>query len=154
MENNKSYSLYSNILRLTKYSRKLYDYYKGKYSNLIVIVKEGIFYKSYLIDGKIIWYLFNYKYSNDCVSFGNNSYDKVILKLKKSNISFVVVDKEKELLLYLSDDIFYNSYCSLASKSYEKYEIESKIVDEVRSIIETYPDKCEVIWEFLVSLKS
>ena len=103
-------------------SRKMYDIYKDNYSKAIVIVKEGIFYKTYSKDAKIMWYLFSYKYSNDNVSFGNNSYDKVILKLKQSNISFVIVDKEKKLLSYFSDELFYDSYFNLSSKSYKKYQ--------------------------------
>ena len=103
-------------------SRKMYDIYKDNYSKAIVIVKEGIFYKTYSKDTKIMWYLFSYKYSNDNVSFGNNSYDKVILKLKQSNISFVIVDKEKKLLSYFSDELFYDSYFNLSSKSYKKYQ--------------------------------
>ena len=103
-------------------SRRMYDIYKDNYSKAIVIVKEGIFYKTYSKDTKIMWYLFSYKYSNDNVSFGNNSYDKVILKLKQSNISFIIVDKEKKLLSYFSDELFYDSYFNLSSKSYKKYQ--------------------------------
>ena len=59
----------------------LYNLYKEKYSNSLIIIKEGIFYKTFHDDAKIIWYLFEYKYIKDIVSFGSASYDKVIDRL-------------------------------------------------------------------------
>ena len=58
----------------------LYHAYKEKLPNCIVIIKEGIFYKTFEVDAKLLWYLFDYKYANGIISFGNLSYDKVIDK--------------------------------------------------------------------------
>lgn len=134
-------------------SKKIYELYKEKYGKCLVIVKEGIFYKTYLEDAKIVWYLFSYKYTNDMVSFGNNSYDKVIAKLKSSNISFVIADKQKELLSYFDDNLFYESYFKLAEKSFEKNKKENFILEQVKEIVQLYPDCYDLIENDLKNLR-
>ena len=94
--------------------------YKENHFDTLIIVKDGIFYKSFYNDAKILWYLFNYKYINDSVSFGNVPYDKVVSKLKRNDINFIIFDKEKELLSLIKEDNTYHSYSDLANKSYDK----------------------------------
>lgn len=69
----------------------LYNKYKSRYSNTIVIIKEGLFYKTLGEDAKLIWHLFNYKYVKDTVSFGMAPYNNVIMKLNDLDIFSLVV---------------------------------------------------------------
>lgn len=39
--------------------------------------KDGSFYKCFYDDAKILWYIFDYVYLNDSVSFGTKAYSKV-----------------------------------------------------------------------------
>ena len=68
--------------------------YKEHYNYSIILVKEGIFYKTYSDDALILWYLFEYKYINNCTSFGINSYDKVLDKLRHLDLAFLVCSKD------------------------------------------------------------
>ncbi len=116
---------FSNCYTLKKGSFKMklidiYKLYKENHFDTLIIVKDGIFYKSFYNDAKILWYLFNYKYINDSVSFGNVPYDKVVSKLKRNDINFIIFDKEKELLSLIKEDNTYHSYSDLANKSYDK----------------------------------
>lgn len=111
----------------------LHNEYKKKYSDTIVFVKEGIFYNAYNGDGKILWYLFDYKYINNKASFGNNSYDKVLDKLRKLDINFVIVSKEGELLKFLGGNA-YNNYLELSIRSYRKDERLNYLINKLKKI--------------------
>lgn len=115
-------------------SIEIYEAYKNKYSNTLVIIKEGIFYHAYNDDGKILWYLFRYKYTNNKSSFGNTPYDKVIDKLKELDINFVVASKEGELLIYQKDCDVYKSYLELSKKSFDKYEKEELLINKLKKV--------------------
>lgn len=117
---------------------ELYNNYKQEYNNYIIIIKEGIFYKCLNQDGKIIWYLFNYKYNNNISSFGNYSYDKVIDKLKELDIPFIIIDKNSILLTYKGNIEVYNSYLNLSIIAYNKYELEEEIIDKIKNISSGY----------------
>ena len=140
------------MVKIDMNSKKLYEIYKDKYNNYLIIVKEGIFYKSYYNDAKIIWYLFKYKLSDNIISFGNNSYDKVINKLRDLNISFVIVSKEKELLNFADDESFYISYKDLSCKSYKKFEDEEKIIKKLKNILSINSNNYKIVNEFLEKL--
>ncbi len=122
-----------------------YNAYKDKYKNALVIMKEGIFYKTFNDDAKILWYLFDYKYVNDTVSFGNVPYDKVILKLNKLDISYIIIDNDNIVLSYLRDEETFLSYKSLAKKSYNKTEKTEELVDKLKLIMTNSPDNYEKI---------
>lgn len=130
-------------------SIEIYESYKKKYQNTLIIIKEGIFYHAYDDDGKILWYLFRYKYTNNKASFGNTPYDKVIDKLKELDISFVIASKEEELLIYRRDCDVYKSYLELSRKSYDKYEKEELLVNKIKKIYKDNSDCFEEINSFL-----
>lgn len=155
---NKSCASYYGYLKIVKKLKEVdfrlktierYNAYKEKYANCIIIIKEGIFYKSFYDDAKILWYLFEYKYVNDVVSFGNIPYDKVIDKLKKLDVSFVIVDSEKEILKLINDADVYNSYKVLAVKSHEKFVKREALIKKFTSIIEDHEEYYDEIEEFL-----
>lgn len=117
----------------------IYESFQKKYPDSLIIIKDGIFYKTFHDNAKIIWYLFDYKYVNDSVSFGNTPYDKVLAKLNKLDISYVVVNKEKELLIVPKDKEIYTSYIKLASHSYNKNILNSSLIANVQKVIDNYP---------------
>lgn len=122
-----------------------YNAYKDKYKNALVIMKEGIFYKTFNDDAKILWYLFDYKYINDTVSFGNAPYDKVILKLNKLDISYIIIDNDNIALSYLRDEETFLSYKKLAKKSYNKMTKTEELVDKLKLVMTNNPDSYEEI---------
>ena len=98
----------------------LYNTYKSRYSNTIVIIKEGLFYKTLGMDAKIIWHLFNYKYVKDAVSFGMVPYNNVIMKLNELDISYVVVDKNEEIINNIKSNNTYSLYVEIANRHFDK----------------------------------
>ena len=99
----------------------LYNIYKGKYSDTIIFIKEGLFYKTLGTDAKIIWHLFNYKYVKDTVSFGMVPYNNVIMKLNELDISYVVVDKNEEIISNIKSNNTYSLYVEIANRHFDKY---------------------------------
>ena len=122
-----------------------YNAYKDKYKNALVIIKDGIFYKTFNDDAKIIWYLFDYKYINDTVYFGNIPYDKVILKLNKLDVSYIIVDNDNITLSYLIDEETYLSYKILAQKSYSKMKKNEDLIGKLKLIMTNNPNSYEEI---------
>lgn len=113
-----------------------YNTYKEKYPNSIVIIKEGIFYKSFYDDAKILWNLFGYKYIKDSTSFGSTPYDKVIEKLNNNDISFVIIDNEQEALISQKDDEIYSSYKTIAVKAFNKETRKIEIINKFKKYID------------------
>ncbi len=76
----------------------VYNENKAKYSKYVILIKVGIFYETYNEDAYILNNLFNYKIRNinnvKQVGFPVNSYDKVITKLNKFKINYLIIDKE------------------------------------------------------------
>ena len=112
-----------------------YKSYKEKYQNALLLIKEGSFYKCYDNDAKIIWYIFDYVYINDAVSFGSKAYSKVFDELNRLKLSYVIITEEESLNLF--DNEVYNIYLNLAVTSYdfnEKIKIITKKVEELINI--------------------
>lgn len=128
-----------------------YEMYKKQYPNDILIMKDGIFYKTFYDDALIIWYLFDYKYVNNQTSFGTTPYDKVLAKLNKLDISYVVISNEKEIFEVKKDDDNYISYSNLSKKSYQKVVKNKELTEKLNKILETSPDKYEEINKMLES---
>lgn len=129
-----------------------YEMYKKKYESTLIIVKEGIFYHAYNEDGKILWYLFHYKYINHRSSFGNTPYDKVISRLKELDISFAVVSKEEEYFVYRKDSDIYHHYLDLSIKPYDKYEREEYLLRKLKKIYQNDSNCFQEIDTFLEEL--
>ena len=133
-------------------SLELYDAYKEKYKNTLVIVKEGIFYSAYREDANIIWHMFGYKHLFDKVSFGSMPYDKVVSELKANDISFCVVDKEREYYKYKGDDEIYINYLYIANKAYEKQQKEEILIAKVKEVYRNDSTKYDEVLAFLDNL--
>ena len=119
--------------------------YKKQYPDHILIMKEGIFYKTFYEDALIMWYLFEYKYLKDTVSFGTTPYDRVLAKLNKLDISYVVIADDKEVLKVTKDKENYESYLKISQKSYEKEAHTKELVNKLKEVLEIKPDSYEKI---------
>lgn len=130
-------------------SIEIYDAYKEKYANTLVIVKEGIFYSAFRDDANIIWNKFGYKHLDNKVSFGGLPYEKVVNELKGNEISFCIVDKEREYFKFVGDDDVYNNYLLIANKAYEKQKKEDNLVLKIKQVFKDNPSKYDELLSFL-----
>ncbi len=134
-------------------SIEIYDAYKEKYTNTLVIVKEGVFYSSFRDDANIIWNRFGYKHLGNKVSFGQVPYDRVVNELKGNEVSFCIVDKEREYFKYDGDDEMYISFLNIANKAYEKQKKEDELIKNVREIFKNNPNSYDEIMSFFKQIK-
>lgn len=100
----------------------------------------------------MLWYLFDYKYANGIISFGNLSYDKVIDKCIQSEIGILIASREKEEFSFVGDIEVYSSYCLLANKAFDKQERKKKTILLLEKILDKYPQYNEEIEKFLTDL--
>lgn len=144
------YGYFTKVLKLKEINFKMklidkYKTYKDKYENTLVIIKEGIFYKTFEDDAKILWYIFDYKYVNDSVSFGNSPYDKVILKLNKLDISYIILDKDEIVLSHIRDEDAYLSYKSFSIKSYNQLVKTENLINKLQTLMNNKPECYEKV---------
>lgn len=132
-------------------SIEIYDAYKKKYENTLVIVKEGAFYSTFRDDANILWNKFGYKHLDNKVSFGQIPYDKVINKLKENEISFCIADKEREYFKFDGDPEIYNNYLIIANKAYDKQKKEDILVKKIREVFKKNSSSYEYILSYLES---
>lgn len=133
--------------------KELYDSYKNKYNDCIIILKDKKLYQTRGLDAKIIWSIFHYKFYNGKVCFKLNSYDKVIFSLMNKNINFIVVSKTGELLSFITENNNYEKYGNIANSTYEKKQQEINILNRVKISILKYPETIDKINNFLNSLE-
>ena len=131
-----------------------YLLYKKQYPYYTLIMKEGIFYKTFFSDALIIWYLFEYKYVNDMVSFGTTPYDRVLVILNKRDISYIVISQDQEIIKVKKDDYNYISYCNLAKKSYENISRKESLIEKLNQVLEVSQDNYQIIKEVLDNMLS
>ena len=100
-----------------------YEEVKQKYEDYIVIQKQGIFYTVYELDAYIISYIFDYQVKINKVGFPN--IDKVVDKLNKLKINYIVINENKK---------------KFKNNNYSKYTLENinkmnKIIDKLKNNI-------------------
>ena len=76
-----------------------YELVNGKYPNHVVLVKSGNFWITYKKDTIICKYVFGYELKNKRISFPNNTLNKNLGKLRKLNISYVLVYELDNIVL-------------------------------------------------------
>lgn len=130
----------------------IYKLYKEKYKDTIILIKEGIFYKSYKEDAKILWQLLEYKYINESLGFSNNSYDKVVNKLIKLNISFIIIDKNDIIINSYKENNIYDLYSKLSEESYLLEEEKNKLINKLKKVLEKNVNSYSEIEEFLINM--
>ena len=151
------YGYFKSVYKLEERNFKMksidiFKSYKSKYPNMVIIIKEGIFYKSYEKDSVILWYLFDYKINNYTVAFGTVPYDKVISRFQKIGLGFVVVDKCGELLKFDTDDKVYLTYYDLANKALERDKMEKDLIEKVKLVFNKSLKNYDELNKYLDSL--
>lgn len=95
----------------------IYKFYKEKYPKYIIMIKCGYFYEIYGEEAYIMSKVFGYKIKEvsgcDRVGFPINSYNKVINRLKRIKINYLIYGGEK---VRFKD----NNYDKYSSDVYER----------------------------------
>ena len=104
-----------------------YNTYKDKYQKSIVFIREGKFYCTYNDDAILIWNLFDYKWNNDCISFGESACNKVFDYLKNKNVGYVVIKNDD--LAIKGDDRVYELYLEIAKINFNRYNKKLKYIN-------------------------
>lgn len=155
----RTYSSYYGYLKKVKFWERnfkmkaieKYDYYKEKWPNHIIFIKEGSFYKTFKDDAIIIWYLFGYKWNNDAISFGASPYSKVLDKLNHLSISYCVIASEEFLV---NNDIeMYELYQKISYKNFLKVQKKEQLHELLDKVLEFNDKKYEEIFNFLSKMK-
>ena len=101
-------------MTITEYSKNL----KEQYSEHIILIKYGKFYRAFDYDAFIINYFFNYKISSKyTIGFPKENLNKVLMYLKNNSISSIVINGTNDFIIY---DCIYNKYSFYLDKSLEK----------------------------------
>lgn len=112
-----------------------YDLVKTNYSYHIVFVKSGNFWYTFKKDTIICKYVFGYSLKNKRVCFPNSVLNKNLCKLRKLNISYVVVYELSNIIVV---DNTNNSYTFYFEKYYSLYINEvkyNKLIDLINDRI-------------------
>lgn len=108
-------------MTITEYSKNL----KEQYSEHIILIKYGKFYRAFDYDAFIINYFFNYKISSRyTIGFPKENLNKVLMYLKKSNVSSIVINDINNFIIY---DCIYNKYSFYLDKSLDKINFNESI---------------------------
>lgn len=85
----------------------VYNDYKLKYSNYVIIMKSGIFYEVLNNDTTILHSLFGYKIKNNgnnfLIGFPDKSLSKVCNTLEYNKVNYIVLDKDEDGNFFESD---------------------------------------------------
>ncbi len=155
----KTYSSYYGYLKKIKpierkfkmKTREKYEYYKNSNPKSIILVKEGSFYKTFGDDAIILWHIFGYKLTNDCISFGSTPYMKVLDKLLHLGLSYGVI-KEDELFVVNNDEV-YDLYLRLAMINYEKEKGRIELFNKLEHLLDTNADAYKKIKSFFAQME-
>lgn len=136
----KAYASYFGYLnKIKKYERNFqmktiekYEYYKEKYPNHLIFIKEVSFYKTFLNDAILVWNFFDYKWNGNSIAFGASPCSKVLDKLNQLDISYVLIANNNDIQIVNNDDENYNLYLKLSIKRYNKFQAK----EELRKLFE------------------
>lgn len=107
--------------------------WKKKYSNSVVLIKSGFFYRTYDNDTIILSYLCCYKVIKNVLGFPIRSLSKVLKELKGEEVNFVV---DNDVHFSFEND---DNYLTLLNQSLEVYKLRvrvDKIYDYLNGNIE------------------
>lgn len=108
-------------MTITEYSKKL----KEQYSEHVILIKYGKFYRAFDYDAFIINYFFDYKISSRyTIGFPKENLNKVLMYLKNNSISSIVINGINDYVIY---DCITNKYSFYLDKSLEKINFNESI---------------------------
>ena len=95
--------------------------WKEKYPNSVVLIKSGSFYRTYDNDAIILSYLCCYKVIKNVLGFPIRSLSKILKKLKREEVNFVV---DNDVHFSFEND---DNYLTLLNQSFEVYKLRVRI---------------------------
>lgn len=108
-------------MTITEYSKEL----KEKYSEYVILIKYGKFYRAFDYDAFIINFFFNYKISSRyTIGFPKENLNKVLMYLKNNSISSIVINGINNYIIY---SCISNKYSFYLDKSLEKINFNESI---------------------------
>lgn len=154
-----SYYGYLNKINLQERNFKMkildkYKYYKEKYPNHIIFIKEGSFYKTFEDDAILIWHLFDYKWNRNCIAFGAQPCSKVSNKLKYLEISYIIINSGDDVLCVDYDSENYIAYLTIAKNKYNRYNEKCELNNLLDEVIDNNKDCYSIVRDFLLNLKN
>ena len=114
-------------------NKELYDNYKKDYNKKIVFIRDSKFYYTYESDAIIMWNLFDYKWHNNCIAFGDSASRKVFNLLKNKSIGYIVISNEN--LVVNGDDRVYDLELELSKIGYDKYVKKKEIIRVIDNLL-------------------
>lgn len=114
-------------------TKELYDNYKKDYNKKIVFIRDSKFYYTYESDAIIMWNLFDYKWHNNCIAFGDSASRKVFNLLKNKSIGYIVISNEN--LVVNGDDRVYDLELELSKIGYDKYVKKKEIIRVIDNLL-------------------
>ena len=108
-------------MTITEYSKNL----KEQYNKHVILIKYGKFYRAFDYDAFMINYFFNYKISSRyTIGFPKENLNKVLMYLKKSSVSSIVINGINDFIIY---DCIYNKYSFYLDISLDKINFNESI---------------------------
>ena len=132
---------------------ELHSKYKTEYSDKIILIKSGNFYRTYGDNALILWYLFGYKYSNNLVGFPLSNFYLVVGRLNKIGIGVIVVNGINTCTNY--EFINVNTYNKYLEDALDKKLVDNKIKevsDKVKLKIRENTNNYDLIMSFIDTL--
>lgn len=147
-------SYYGYFIKVKKMERKFslkavdkYNSLKKKNLKKVVFIREGKFYWTFNNDAKIIWCLFDYKWNDDAIIFGDSASSKVFDTLKKLGIGYIVSGNEE--LVVNGDDMIYELEFNIADINYNRYSKKNEIFLLVDNLLTDNINNYEKIINYL-----
>ena len=136
-------------MKLTEYGKMIKRNNKDK----IVLVKYGNFYRCIDNDALIMFYLFNYKITDNYkIGFPISIINNVLLKLKNVCISVILVNGIDNIIDYEIIDNKYNCFLDESKKHYNYISGVNFISELVKESLSKDMNNIEKIKEFILNL--
>lgn len=146
---------YNGYLKMKGISFKMkaiekYESLKKDNNKCIILIKEGVFYKTFNEDAIILWHIMNYRLTNDSLSFSLNVSNKVFDELLKKEISYIIMGDD--ILKVLGNDEIYDLYKKLSSYYYDKYKKKEKLTNLLNNLLDKDLENYDKIFNFFESI--
>ena len=146
---------YNGYLKLKGESFKMkaiekYESLKKDNKKSIILIKEGVFYKTFGEDAIILWYIMNYRLTNDSLSFSLNVSNKVFEELRKKEIGYITMGDDT--LKISGNDEVYDLHNKLANYYYDKYKKKEKLTSLLDNLLDKDLENYDKIFNFFESI--
>ena len=127
-----------------------YESLKKDNKKSIILIKEGVFYKTFGEDAIILWYIMNYRLTNDSLSFSLNVSNKVFEELRKKEIGYITMGDDT--LKISGNDEVYDLHNKLANYYYDKYKKKEKLTSLLDNLLDKDLENYDKIFNFFESI--